>query len=621
MSIIFGIRTVEEQAVDEQRLCHLALGTARYAREGAFVRSAGCVGMGIQPYRTHLRSRLESKPFIDERGNMIALDGRIDNHVELSRLLGLGTQESSDSEIVLAAFRCWGEGCFSKLVGDWALALWTRADRSLYLARDHAGTRTLYFEHAAGRTLWSTYLETFFVEDACRDLNEEFAACYLTCRPLRDLTPYQGIRAIPPAHFVRFRGDTMVRQSHWEWMASEELCYETDSEYEEQFRTLFRQSVDRRSGPGAPVLAHLSGGMDSTSIVCVSDGIRLSDNGRKPDCLIDTLSLYNDLESSWNERPYFSLVEDRRGKAGIHIDTSKAGPTFEPLISPHGPSLLPGCDSETVTRDLAMEKQLGREYRAVLSGIGGDEILGGVPQPLPELADLLARGDLGAFLSRSIEWCLAERSPLWYMVARTFRYTLGLYLRPRIHGGPLPVWIQPRVRELAGSAHGDWVARSVSHTLRPSAIDNGMTWWSILESMPQLFPSLVARPEYRFPYLDRDLVDFLFRVPRRKLVNPGRRRTLMRNALKGIVPEEILERKRKAYVIRKPLSSLRHAHEKLGRLFSDSQLAARGLIGQSALQTALDHVAEGNALRDWPALMRSISLELWLRSKPSAVHS
>jgi len=95
----------------------------------------------------------------------------------------------------------------------------------------------------------------------------------------------------------------------------------------------------------------------------------------------------------------------------------------------------------------------------------------------------------------------------------------------------------------------------------------------------------------------------------------------MRTALKGIVPEEILERKRKAYVVRKPLSSLRNAHEKLGKLFSDSKLAARGLIQQSAVQTALDHVIDGNAPNDWPALMRSISLELWLRSKPSAVSS
>ncbi len=358
----------------------------------------------------------------------------------------------------------------------------------------------------------------------------------------------------------------------------------------------------------------------------MSDSIRLSGNGRKPDCLVDTLSLYNDLESSWNERPYFSLVEDRRGKTGTHIDTSNAGPTFEPLISPYGPSLLPGGDSGTMIRDLALEQQLGREYRAILSGIGGDEVLGGVPQPLPELADLLAGRDLGEFLSRSIEWCLAERSPLCHMMARTFRYTIGLYLRPQVRGGlfPFPSWIQPQVRELSESsrsAHGNWIARSVSHKLRPSAIDNGLTWWSILESMPHLFPSLVARPEYRFPYLDRDLVEFLFRVPRRRLVNPGRRRTLMRNALKGIVPEEILERKRKAYVVRKPLSSLRNAHEKLGKLFSDSKLAARGLIQQSAVQTALDQVIDGNAPNDWPALMRSISLELWLRSKPSAVSS
>ena len=621
MSIIFGIRTVEERLVDEQHLLHLARGTDRYAPDGVSVCVMDSVGMGLQPFRTHLRSRLESKPGVDVRGNMITLDGRIDNHAELSTLLGLGRNGVPDSAIVLAAFDRWGEECFSKLVGDWALALWSCFDRSLYLARDHAGTRTLYFEQAADCVVWSTYLETFFVENANRDLDARFAASYLTCRPLNDLTPYQGIRAVPSAHFVRFRGDTLVRRAHWEGMIANELHYGADMEYEEHFLSLFRQAVERRSGPGAPVLAHLSGGMDSTSIVCMSDRICRSGDGCSPESLVNTLSLYNDLEPSWNERPYFSLVEERRGKAGIHVDVSAMGPTFEPLISSLGPSLLPGCDSETVTRDLALQQQIGGDYRVILSGLGGDEVLGGVPQPLPELADLLVARKFGTFLSRSIEWCLPERKPLLRMLADTLRFVVRLYLRPQVHAGPLPAWVQPQVRELSRRGERRWAARRGNWRLRPSAIDRGMTWWSILESMPHLFPSLVTRREYRYPYLDRDLVEFLFRVPPRVLINPGRRRTLMRNALKGIVPEEVLERKRKAYVVRKPLFSLQSAHEKLTTLFSDSRLAERGLISPSAIQPVLERVADGNQLQDWPPLMRSISLELWLRSKPSAVSS
>src|SRR5216683_927664 len=143
MSIIFGIRKSEGEVVEEHQLLSLANATDRWAPDGTFVRATGRIGMGFQPYHTHQRSNLESQPVADDLGNMISWDGRLDNHKELRDLLA---QEAniSDSLIVLAAFRRWGEECFSRLIGDWAVALWSHTDRSLYLARDHAGTRTLY---------------------------------------------------------------------------------------------------------------------------------------------------------------------------------------------------------------------------------------------------------------------------------------------------------------------------------------------------------------------------------------------------------------------------------------------------------------------------------------------
>jgi asparagine synthase (glutamine-hydrolysing) len=86
------------------------------------------------------RGVFEKKPGSD-------IDGRLDNYRELAQLLELEAHNLSDSQILLAAFDRWGEQCFSRFVGDWALALWSLKDESLYLARDHAGTRSLYFQH------------------------------------------------------------------------------------------------------------------------------------------------------------------------------------------------------------------------------------------------------------------------------------------------------------------------------------------------------------------------------------------------------------------------------------------------------------------------------------------
>jgi asparagine synthase (glutamine-hydrolysing) len=171
MGIIFGIAKAAGQRVEKSELLEYAQATEKHALDGTVVSTQGQIGMGFQPYYTHQRSNLEALPLIDTQGNILSFDGRLDNHVELHGLLQFRETDVSDSQIVLKAFERWGEDCFSKLVGDWAIALWSHSERTLYLARDHAGTRTLYFGHSEKCILWSTYLETFFTSGRTADLD------------------------------------------------------------------------------------------------------------------------------------------------------------------------------------------------------------------------------------------------------------------------------------------------------------------------------------------------------------------------------------------------------------------------------------------------------------------
>src|SRR5260370_1454360 len=158
MSIIYGLLKEHGVRVTEWELQHLAAATERYATGTDSVYIRGRLGMGFQPYSSHLRSALEQGPTSTLHGHALCFDGRLDNHKELSEELGLHDPDAlSDSQIVLAAFAQWSEACFSRFVGDWALALWSEKDQSLYLARDHAGTRTLYFRHEQGEAVWATY--------------------------------------------------------------------------------------------------------------------------------------------------------------------------------------------------------------------------------------------------------------------------------------------------------------------------------------------------------------------------------------------------------------------------------------------------------------------------------
>ena len=143
MSIIFGTRKSPEAIVTRQEMLYLASATERYAPDGTSIATHGHIGMGFQPYHTHERSNLESQPVKDALGNMLSLDGRIDNHAELRDLLDIREKDAPDSLITLTAFLRWGGACFSRFIGDWAIVIWSVSNRQIYLARDHAGTRTL----------------------------------------------------------------------------------------------------------------------------------------------------------------------------------------------------------------------------------------------------------------------------------------------------------------------------------------------------------------------------------------------------------------------------------------------------------------------------------------------
>lgn len=612
MSIIFGVKTAEGINVEERRLLQMAKATTRYALDGTFVGTKGRIGMGFQPYLTHERSCLESQPFVDECGNMVTFDGRLDNHSDLCELLNIEDENAPDSIIILTAFRRWEEECFAYLTGDWSLALWSDRDRSLYLARDHAGTRSLYFEQVGSCITWSTYLETFFAEERSRSLDGVFAVRYISGLPGYDFTPYRGITAVTPAHFMRFRENSVLRRPHWQWLQSKTISYPSDAEYEAHFRSLFRQAVQRRTGPGAPILAELSGGMDSTSIVCMSDHLRKEADDGKPIRILDTVSYYDDSEPDWNERKYFEMTERHRGKRGVHICASLADRSFQPPSPDPSLYLWPGADLYTSRREAELRRVLDSEgYRVVLSGTGGDEVLGGVPSPDAALGDCLVSGKFRELLTRAFVWCLNDRTPLIHRLSHTARYLTGLYTQPEEDLSVIPAWIMRPLQTGLNPFEGTRPMSGGRLGRSPSSLSNAQAWWSLLYAMPSAAHNISVRHETRYPYLDKDLVSFLFRIPRNQIVRPGQRRSLMRRALKGIVPSAILERPRKGFIRRATSALFQSERARLLSLFECSRLEHYRLIDRGLLQKVL-HESDGTA--EVPPILRAGWLELWLQS-------
>jgi asparagine synthase (glutamine-hydrolysing) len=617
MSILLGKLKERDIPATEVELCRLSRATEHYATGSSAFYTSGRLGMAFQPYLSHERSVMEGGSCVDIHGNALSFDGRLDNYRELAAELGVDASNTSDSRIVLIAFHRWGEDCFRRLTGDWALVLWAPRHELLYLARDHAGARTLYFRIDGHAVEWGTYLDTFLAENTGLAISKSYIACYLSGIQLRNLTPYDSIMSVPPAHYVIVgRGEVRTR-AHWSAAQIAEVTCKSDKDYEDSFLALLKQSVRRRANATESVLAELSGGIDSTAIVCVSDSLRRSEQAGA--ALVDTVSYCDDAEQSLDDKRYFLIAETERGKVGTHLDMAISQRTFLPHSSAKGRYLVPGADSLSMTREEQfLQAVWSRGYRSLLSGIGGDELLGGVPDPKPELTDYLASGNMCRFLRQCFAWSLLDRSPLVETLACSVAHAANLY-RTSLSSQTVPSWLTPTLTGYAQEkAHGDALRQRWRYT--PRQLSNEDTWWAVMETLPHLFPRIVARPEYRYPYLDKDLVNFLMAIPREELLRPNRRRSLMRRALAGIVPHEVLERKAKAFQLRGVLLALQRARPSLEELFQRSRLMEEGCIDSDLFRSAFRRACEGEASHT-RTLIRTIAMELWLQSEKTALGS
>lgn len=446
MSILCGLLKERGSVVKAAELRALAAPTRRYATGDTSSCIRSRIGMCLQPYLSHERSAGDAQPYGDVRGNMLCFDGRLDNWSELASLLELKPPAASDSHIVLAAFQKWGADCFSHLTGDWALSFWSAESETLFLARDHAGTRTLYFSRTPEGLLWATHLDTFMLNEAVHPVSTEYACCYLSSLPIRDRTPYRDIASVLPGHVVTIREDILSQSAHWTPFPKRSVRYAKTADYDQHFLELFGRAVSRRSGAGAPVLAQLSGGMDSTAIVCMSDTLRRAADPHAE--TLDTLSFYDDSERSLNERAFFTITERYRGKTGTHINAAFSQRSFLPYEGDKDRYLVPGADSFTFEFEQRLEEAVwSLGYRSVLSGIGGDEVTGGVPDGRPELADYLVFGRPATLLRKAFVWSLVDRSPIVATLYAMLRYTIQTYARRGSAIATPPEWLTPGSRD------------------------------------------------------------------------------------------------------------------------------------------------------------------------------
>jgi asparagine synthase (glutamine-hydrolysing) len=348
--------------------------------------------------------------------------------------------------------------------------------------------------------------------------------------------------------------------------------------------------------------------MDSTWIVCMSDHLKTNKGAARGE-LVDTISYFDNGEPNWDEMPYVSIVESRRDKSGVHVDLSASVNAFSLDFEGKATDSLWPEDC----RSVPLEPMNERDHRVVISGLGGDELLGGVPTPLPELADLLYRHRYVQLIARSFAWCKSDRKALILRLRDVAKFRWSVYRKEAVPSSD-PQWLTERTLAALALTAEEEDECDLWRDLSPSAISFLKKWRQLLETLPTHGRGDRLKVGYCFPFLDRDLVDFLSRVPREQLVRPGRRRSLMRRALKGVVPEEVIERRRKAFVVRRPVATMRDHYSEIRRFFEDSIAAERGYIDRARILRAFDEFQASTNISRHRLLARAINLETWLRS-------
>ena len=500
--------------------------------DGADQVVTGALALGHQHFWTTPEEVEERQPLeTKDRQVRLVFDGRLDNREELLDMLRPAVESPSDAALVACAYQRWGERCAGHFRGPFAFVLWDGRRQRVVCARDALGERRLfYYLDARWFAVASEVLALRAHPAIPTGIDENSLARYFAVQaPIPEATYYSAIRELRPAyHLVVDRG-TSAMDRYWRFDPTQKIRYRSDDEYAEHFRSLLGTSVDRcfRSTTLPAIL--MSGGLDSTSIAALA---ATRTRGRTR-----TISWVFDELQEIDERRYMDPVVNAFGLEAKRFPADDLWP-----LNSGSPG---GWDANGPLRN-PYQELLGRSYRearsagsrVVVPGWLGDELYNGAQM---WLADFMSEGrlidagrELGLHLRRHGLRGGFASAPLLHLLSRGLSAAPGwrvLRNRRRQRGFS---WLTDHARALiATDGNADRRPSSALET-RARAVLEGR---HVFFLGPELDHAHRCGVELRFPYWDRDLVEFMLRIPAHQLYRGARYKHVQRNAMRGLLPE------------------------------------------------------------------------------------
>jgi asparagine synthase (glutamine-hydrolysing) len=531
---------------------------------------------------------------------VLVYNGELYNTSELRRELvsrGHTFKSRSDTEVLGRAYIEWGSGCVRHLNGIFAFAVWETRARRLFLARDRIGVKPLFYTQFGGTLLFASELKAILAHpDVPREIDSGGVAELLLIGPGR--TPgcgvFRGIEELEPAHCAVYDGSGLHKWRYWDLMDSENN--DTFEQAADKTRYLVTDAIERQLVSDVPVCTLLSGGLDSSIISSVADRF-FTGRGER----LHTFSVgYRDNERYFragkfqpnSDDMYIEIMNDFLN-ARHHRVTLDTDELVEALYEAVDARDLPGM-ADVDASLLLFCREIKKHATVALSGECADEIFGGYPW----YRDREVREREGFPWAQSTAW---RRS----------------FMRDELFGGvDAERYIDERYRDTVRSA--SVLATNTPDDRRTKEMVNlNFKWFmqTLLDRKDRM--SMYSGLEVRVPFCDYRIAEYLYTVPWEYKDRGGVEKGLLREAVRGLLPDEVLHRKKSPYPKTHNPAYLAAVSERLTEVIADPGSALLQIVKKDALENLLTRTDTtpwyGQLMTAPQTIAYFLQMDYWLR--------
>ena len=562
------------------------------------------------------------QPMSNEDGSLwIVYNGEIYNYLEIRGellSLGHGFKSQTDTEVILHAYEEWGMECLSRFNGMWAFAILDLKKKRIFCSRDRAGVKPFYYLYDGKRFCFASEIKALMKIDGFEiEPNEQMIADYLFIGLLDHTreTFFKNIYQLRPGEYLLFEGNQLTVQSYWD-IEGNEVHLPRVSDYAEQFRSLLQDSIRLRLRSDVPIGSCLSGGLDSSSIVCLAN--QLMFNGLSIDTRVvgerqKTFSSCFE-EPAYDERKFIEEVIRRTGAEKNYVfpdEKDFLNDWYQLIWYQEEPFGSTSMYAQWKVMRLAKERQV----TVLLDGQGGDELLAGY---LPSFYYLFRQArkdfDIGLLMREGKGFLKHHKN----LTRRLFHKTIAAMVPKRLRtffpgldrdGGG---WAEEGFRKNYYRSFS-W-PRKFEHEL-----NNYLYHAFRFTVLPGLLHyedrnSMAFSLEARLPFLDYRLVEFSFSLPAHLKMDRGVTKVILREAMKGTLPERIRNRMDKiGFATPEEIWFKTGLREWIEKIISSKSFAERGYFDVPKVKRIFLEYCEGKRNNHF-LIWRWVNLELWLRT-------